>query len=297
MPRLFHKVPVSLLLAAAFLCGPASAATAAGMNIFASIPPHAFLAREVGGDHVTVHTLLDNSQNPHTFEPSPRQLLQLRRSKILLTTGLPFEKKLLSMMGDNLNNIDVVATDFNISKRQLEEADVGNHADTEDPHIWLSPLLLKTQAETICRAFIKRDPDNREAYQRNLSRLLKGIDRLHWRLKKTLSPYMGRTFYVFHPAFGYFADTYGLVQKAVELEGKDPSPKQLAAFIKQARADRITTIFAQPQFDPKSAMAVAEAISGELVMLDSMAENIFRNLQETAEKIADSFASSSHPGK
>jgi zinc transport system substrate-binding protein len=283
------------LAAVIFFAGAGSGqALAAGMDIFVSIPPQAFLVRKIGGEHVTIHTLLDKGQNPHTFEPSPRQLLRLSNSKILFTIGLPFEKRLLSMIGRSYRNLDIIATDQHIRKRRMEDdhSDT-HHEDTEDPHIWLSPLLLKTQADTICRALIDADPANRTVYQRNRASLLKRLDTLHLRLKKILSPYLGRTFYVFHPAFGYFADTYGIIQKPVEFEGKKPSPKQLAEFIKEARADGIKTIFVQPQFDSKSAMAVARSINGELVELDSMAENIFQNLLNTAGKIARSFSHSS----
>ncbi len=281
----------AIIFSAGAAPGPAPAA---GMDISVSIPPQAFLVRKIGAEHVTIHTLLDKGQNPHTFEPSPRQLFRLSNSKILFTIGLPFEKRLLSMIGSSYRNLDIIATDQYIRKRRMEDDHSGtHHEDTEDPHIWLSPPLLKIQAEAICRALIDADPANRTTYKRNLVSLFKRMDKLHLRLKKILSPYRGRTFYVFHPAFGYFADTYGITQKPVEFEGKKPSPKQLAEFIKEARADKIKTIFVQPQFDTKSAMAVAKPINGELVELDSMAEDIFQNLLDMADKIAGSFSQSS----
>ncbi|MCI5133401.1 MAG: ABC transporter substrate-binding protein, partial [Candidatus Electrothrix sp. EH2] len=85
--------------------------------------------------------------------------------------------------------------------------------------------------------------------------------------------------------FGYFAHAYDLHQKAVEIEGKAPSPKQLYALVGQAKADKVKVLFVQPQFDRRNAQAVARAIKGELVVLDPLAENIEQNLRQMAEAV------------
>ena len=95
---------------------------------------------------------------------------------------------------------------------------------------------------------------------------------------------------VFHPAFGYFTDTYDLVQEAVEIEGKSPRPRQLANLIGQARKDGVKVIFVQPQFDPRSAETIARAVGGRVVSIDPLAENILQNIQVMAAKTADGLA-------
>ena len=88
-------------------------------------------------------------------------------------------------------------------------------------------------------------------------RWLRNSKSLDAQLRQALKPFRGQTFYVFHPAFGYFADAYHLQQKSVETEGKSPTPRQLLALIKQARAEGVKIIFLQPQFDVHAAEAVA----------------------------------------
>ena len=155
----------------------------------------------------------------------------------------------------------------------------------EDPHIWLSPILLVPMAKNIHQALIAADPSHKQAYDSNLTRLIAAINKLHAEIKVQLAPFKGQTFYVFHPAFSYFASAYGLRQKAVETSGKTPSPKQLANLIRQAKADGVKIIFSQPQFDKSSAATIAQAINGAVVPLDPLAPDILANLSQIAQAI------------
>ena len=109
-----------------------------------------------------------------------------------------------------------------------------------------------------------------------------------------LAPYEGAQFFVFHPAFGYFAREYHLHQVPVEIAGKSPSPKQLFKIVSQARSQNIRVLFIQPQFDPNSAKAVAQAIDGTVATLDPLAENVIVNIEAMAEAIAESLKNSNN---
>jgi zinc transport system substrate-binding protein len=87
---------------------------------------------------------------------------------------------------------------------------------------------------------------------------------------------------VFHPAWGYFARQYGLTQEAVEREGKEPGPAELAAIIDEAKKDEIRVIFVQPQFSTRNADVVAKAIGGAVVAVDPMAEDWLANMEKVA---------------
>ena len=89
---------------------------------------------------------------------------------------------------------------------------------------------------------------------------------------------------VFHPAWGYFDDAYGLQQVPIEIEGKDPKPAQLKSLIQHARESDIKVIFVQPQFSTKSASVVAREIGGQVVLVDPLAENWMANMREVAAK-------------
>ncbi len=89
---------------------------------------------------------------------------------------------------------------------------------------------------------------------------------------------------MFHPAFGYFAHEYGLQQVAVEIEGKEPTARQLARLIKNAKEHDVKVIFVQPQFPKKNAENLAESIGGAVVPIDDLARDYVTNLEEIAKK-------------
>ena len=91
-------------------------------------------------------------------------------------------------------------------------------------------------------------------------------------------------FMVFHPAWGYFADAYGVEQISVEIEGKEPKPLQLQRLIENAKKGGIKVIFVQPQFSVKSAKIIAEAIGGEVIFANPLALNWIENMRQQAAK-------------
>ena len=288
-----------LFLVAALFAGSQCLAAAEPVEIFVSIPPEAYLADRVGGDHVRVHTLADKGQDPHTFEPAPKQIVDLGHADLYFTMGLPFEHRLLGKIKSSREKLVVVDISKGITKRLMSadhhgessrEEEQGHEHGEPDPHIWLSPPLLKIMAGNIAEALGKAAPEYRSEFQKNLGALDKDINAVNARIKEILKPFSGQTFLVYHPAFGYFADAYGLHQEAVELEGKSPTPRHLAQLISEAKAKHVKIIFVQPQFDKTSAEAIADAIGGTVIEMDSLAYNVLGNLQAMADKIEHSFA-------
>jgi zinc transport system substrate-binding protein len=291
-------------------CAPRTPQAAARLETFAGVPPLAYLIERIGGAHVAVRVLVQPGQDPHTFEPSPRQMMALGRATVYFEVGMPFERTLLARIRRSRPDLTVVDTAKGIQKRMMaehhhEQAGHEEHAheaegaveaesheghdglneEDADPHVWLSPSLLKVQARNIADALIAADPAHAADYRKNLDTVLKDVDATDAHVRKVLAPYKGQSFYVFHPAFGYFADAYGLKQEAVEVEGKSPSPRQLAELIHKARAENVHIIFVQPQFASASAAAVASSIDGAVVPMDSLAKDVLKNLDDMAAKI------------
>ena len=257
--------------------------------IFVTVPPQAFLVQRIGGDAVEVHTLVGKGQDPHTFEPTPRQAAALAGANLFFTVDIPFEKQLAAKVAASNRNLKIVDTTKGIARLQLTEPDHHEaHGNEADPHLWLATNNLRIMADNMAAAMVAAMPERKEAMQTNLATLQREISDLNKRLATTLAPHRGKTFYVFHPAFGYFANAYGLRQKAVEISGKSPTPRQLTALVRQAREDRVHTIFVQPQFDSKSAATVAQAINGAVVPIDPLDQDVLRNLAAIAAAIEQS---------
>ncbi len=267
------------------------AADRAKLPVFAGIPPVAYLVQRIGGRHVEVGTLVQPGQNPHIFEPSPRQVVALKRAVLFFKVGMPFENTLIELIESRHQGTTVVDTAAGIVPQPLvdECCDEDHHAGDCDPHVWMSPPNLKIMATHVAAALEKADPSHAAEFRRNLAALAQELEELDAKLRQALKPFRGQTFYVFHPAFGYFAHEYHLQQKSVETEGKSPTPRQLLALIKQARAEHVKIIFLQPQFDVHCAEAVAAAIGGHVMPLDSLAPDPVKNLADVATSIQQSF--------
>jgi zinc transport system substrate-binding protein len=154
-----------------------------------------------------------------------------------------------------------------------------------DPHIWLSPPLVMIQARAILSALQKVDPVHRSDYEANYKAFISEISKLDAELRNIFSDKHGLQFMVFHPAWGYFAETYGLKQIPVEIEGKNPKPAQLKELIEYANQNDINVIFVQPQFSAKSAEVIAGGIGGQVVLADPLAEEWAVNLRKVSRAI------------
>ncbi len=265
------------------------------LDIYVSIPPQKWLAEQIAGDRATISILLEKSQDPHTFEPTPRKIAGLSEAKLYFTIGMSFERHLTKKLEQADSGLDIVDSSQGIARRAVEGHDHAQSAEEHassaggpDPHIWLSPVNLIAIARNMTDSMAAADTANRDFYVQNLSVLERQLHDLHEKIKAKLAGYKDGRFFVFHPAFGYFADAYDLHQVAVEIEGKSPSPKQLFKIVSQARSENIRVLFIQPQFDPNSAKAVAQAIDGRVVALDPLAENVIVNIETMADAIVDS---------
>ena len=264
------------------------------IKAFAGVPPVAYLVERIGGDRVSVQSLLKPGDNPHTFEPRPRDIIEIHHADLYFSVGLPFERRITQ----KLEKLKLVRTEEGIPSQSgvRSESTRGIHPSDDiledDPHIWLSPPLIRIQAKNILAGFEALDPSAAPFYQNNYKRLLNDLDVLDQWIVHQFKSYPGRTFLVFHSAFGRFADWAGLRQISIENEGRSPSPRELSAVIAIAKHEKIRTVFVEPQFEGRSAGAVAEAIGGRMERLDPMGTNLIENMKTITEKIAQSFSES-----
>jgi zinc transport system substrate-binding protein len=261
---------------------PVNVLAANQLELFVSIAPQKFLADRIGKDRVNTQVLIAEGQSPHLFHPSTRQLAAISKAVLLFTVDMEFERILVDKLSQTSASLKVVNSAQGIEKIIFP----GHHGHAGlDPHVWLSPPELIQMASTIAAALGNVDPENTKFYNDNLSKLTAEFEAVDRKIKIELSTFSGASFYVFHPSFAYFARRYGLHQEAVEIDGKAPTPKQLSRLITKARKENVKVIFVQAQFDPRSAKAVAQAIGGEVLSLNPLAENVMENLQKMASTI------------
>lgn len=258
------------------------------ISAFVSILPQKTFVKKIGGDRVDVSVLVEPGGNPHTYEPKPRQMAALSKTRLFFAIGVTFEQAWLQRISGLNKEMRIVHTEKGIERRKM-----GEHHDTEggpdhdqvsaDPHVWLSPPLVMLQARNILYALTEVDPAGRNDYERNYKRFIDEIADLDTELMATFAETGGnRTFMVFHPSWGYFADAYGLKQVAVEIEGKEPKPREMRDLVEFARKRQIAAIFVQPQFSRKGAEVIAREIGAQVAVADPLAEDWAQNLRAVA---------------
>ena len=282
------------------LLAPLAAAARARLPVYVSVAPQAYLVEQIGGELVKVRVLVPPGRSPHTYEPLPRQLAALASSRALFRVGVPFETGLMEKIRGSHHGLRIVDTREGVRLLGLDGEDdhlhqhrhgPGDHhremASEADPHIWLDPQRVKVQARTVASALGQIDPLKRETYDMNLAKLIAEFEALDRRIAERLAPFRGQAFMVYHPAFGYFADRYGLKQVAVEIEGKQPGARHVAELIRKARAEKIRVIFVQTGFSRTSAEVIAQEIGGVVRELDPLHRDIIENLEAMAAAIEE----------
>ena len=277
------------------------------LTVAVSISPQAWLVGQIGGEHVEVITLVKPGDSPATYQPSDAQISRLMRASAYFRIGVPFENGRWFEAVRQAKGLEVIDTRKGIKLRMMrtrhehvhDAHDEHEHEHSpqeherqhggKDPHIWLSPRLLETQAETVADALCRLDPTRADEYKMNLALVTKTLRTVDNTISRKLAPIEGKAFLIFHPSWGYFADRYGLEQIAIEVEGKAPSDHDLTELQVEARRHGAKVVFVQPQISDKSAAAVAKAVGGRTEKLDPLAADVPGNLLKAADALVESY--------
>lgn len=262
------------------------------LKIVVSILPQQYFVEKIGGDKVAVSVMVGAGAEAETYEPKPQQLKALSDADAYINVGIFFEDIWESRFQTTNPKMAIVNSAAGIEKIEMVAHDHDHgaeHPEDEqllDPHTWLSPKRVAIHAENIYAALVKLDPSSETFYRQNLDNFLAEIAELDADITATLANLDSRTFLVFHPAWGYFAEDYDLEQIAIEVEGQKPSAAELAELITVAKQEQSRVIFAQYQFNSQTAQAIAAEIGAEVVYIDPLAPNWAENLQSIAQEIA-----------
>jgi zinc transport system substrate-binding protein len=236
------------------------------LEVVASIFPLADFARNVGQDRVEVVTLLPTGADPHSYEPKPRQVRDIAEAGVFIKNGADLElwaEKLVSAADH-----DVVELDTSEGIELIRDDGEGN------PHIWLDPVLAQKQVRDIRDALIRLDPQNGEFYRENARRYVAALDLLAAKIRQEVNNFSTKKFIAFHPAWSYFAQSFGLTEIAV-IESRhsiEPlAPAHLATVIETGKGEGVRVIFAHLGATPRAEQTVndiAAEIDAEVVYLD-----------------------------
>jgi len=261
------------VLKAAALALIAIAATGASapaqIRVVATTPDLASVAREIGGDKVSVVALAKPTEDPHYVDAKPSHIVTLNRADALIEGGAELELGWLPPLLENSRNSKISAgapgrivasegiklleipTSFDRSKGDVHS--LGN------PHFMIDPVSVKIIARNIANHFAQIDPKNAATYNGNLGRFNAKLDAKFAEWQRQLAPYRGARIVTYHKDFVYLADRFGL-NILDELEPKPgiaPSPAHLAQVIIKMKATNAKVILVQPFQNRRTAETVA----------------------------------------
>ncbi|OPL19223.1 MAG: hypothetical protein AVO35_11635 [Candidatus Aegiribacteria sp. MLS_C] len=291
-----------MALAAVSSCGGASGAGDGLIRAAVSVLPQKYFLERVGGDRIRVTVVVPPGANPATYEPAPSDMRTMSDTRFWFTVGVAFEETWIPRFRGSNPDLIVVSTVEGLERLPIDRYSIehsaggggrntghGGHSHGEgspDPHVWLSPELVKHQARIMAETLASMDTTASDLYMENLEGFLREIDSLQAGIHSALDTLESRSFMVFHPAWGYFADEFHLVQVPVESGGSEPSPGELADLVDYARQHGIERVFVSPQFSTSAAEAIAAELDGEVAVMDPLAEDWTGNLLRVAEVLA-----------
>lgn len=281
------KILLLFLSMSLFLVKNTSAFADNGEIVFVSVPPIAYFVEKIGGETIRVESLINPGDDPHVYEPKPKQMADLSKARLYFSTNFPFERNLLTKIKATNPNLTITNTGYGISYME-DTAHKGHEGeDGFDPHIWTSPLNAFKIAENIYRGLVSANPEEVEIYRKNYLELLRSIAKLDEELWERSKSARGMKFLVFHPAWSYFARDYGLIQVPVEQEGKEPKGAQLSRLIEDAKKEGIKVLFVSPQHSKRSAKTIADAIGADIVEIDPLSKKWDENLRSMVEIVCE----------
>ena len=240
-------------------CGSAPVKTSNKPQIYTSFYAIYDFVEKIGGDKVDVHNLVPSGTEPHDWEPSSKDMLNLNSAAVLFYNGLGMESW-----------IDKVKGAVNGEKPKYVELSAPLGHTKNDPHIWLDPKNVITMSQEICDTLSDLDPSNKEYYKENLATFTEQLNNLDNEFKTQLSNVSNKKIVVSHEAYSYLCSAYGLEQTSIDGISADsePSPAKMKEIADYIKANNVKYIFFEELVSPKIAQSLADETGVQLLALN-----------------------------
>lgn len=274
-------------------CAPKKTVDAGQPVVTVSIEPIRYFAEAVAGDRFQVVSLVPKGASPETYDPTPRQLMELSESRAWLRTGyIGFELAWAKRLADNAPRLQIfdLSEGIELIRDTLAEESATHahyHEGGVEPHIWNSALNARRIVVHIAKALTALDPVGETIYRRRCDSLCLAIERTDSLCRAWLSRSgADRAFMIYHPALSYFARDYALKQIPIEAGGKEPTPAHLGELMKTCRQRGVRVIFVQPEFDRRNAELISQQTGARVVEVNPLAYDWQAEMLHVAQELS-----------
>jgi len=287
---------IILLLAIAAIFGSCSSKKTQNEEpskfITVSILPQKTFVKKITGDDFVVNVLIPPGTSPAAYTLLPSQLEEISKSAIWFRIGyIGFEQSWQDKIAQANSKMKVVdlSEGLDLIAQVKEQHGDHFHLSGVDPHIWLSPVLVKEMAKRILDEVSKLNPEQSVKYKTNYLEFVKEIDQLNIEIANKLKPFEGRKIIVFHPTLSYFARDYGLLQYSLESGGKEPTPQRMKELIDLSKKENIKVMYIQGELDRDHARVFAEEVGGQIIQVRPLDPAWAENLMEMTNIFVGNF--------
>lgn len=255
--------------------------------IYVSIAPLKTLVEQIVGDDFQVKVLVPQGSSPETYEPTPKQFIELGSASFVFSVGLlDFEKALLERL-EHKERVYSLSEGIEVIAGSCSHHHAGHKCSHGvDPHVWCAPREIMQMSRNAFDAIRRVYPDSVK-YAQRFEALQLRLEELDLECAQLCSHSSKKYFLIYHPALTYFARDYSLNQVSIQNDGKEASAKRLKQIIVQAREDSITKVFYQAEFPRSSVEVVAEDIGAQPVEINPLSEDLFHNILQMAKLVTD----------
>jgi ABC-type Zn uptake system ZnuABC Zn-binding protein ZnuA len=278
--RFFHVIIslVALALGSCVLAAPGFAA----ISIVAATPDLADIAKQVGGDRVSVYSIAKPNQDLHMIEPRPSDVSRIARADLVVRVGMDLDLWLDALLNAAANgkvnrggrgyvDASVGIQKLEVPRQQITGASGDIHV-YGNPHYWLDPVNGEIISENILEGLKRVSPADANYFERNRNAFLASLRSGMRRWQEELSPYRGRKLVIYHDAWPYFVHRFGLkVLGCIEPKpGIPPTASHIASLIERIKAEKQPVVIADAAFYPdQAAKTIAASTGAKFVVIPS----------------------------
>ncbi len=250
----------------------------AKLNVVATLPDLAAIARDIGGDKIEVTSIGKVGEDPHFVQAKPSHIVTLNRADLLILNGLDLEIGWLPALVEQTRNPKirpgapgvVIAAEgvplLEVPTQPVTRA-LGDVHPGGNPHFLLDPERGKIVAKNICDGLCRVDPKDADEFRANLEKFNRRVDEAMAGWQRIMAPFRGANIVTYHRSMSYLADRFGLnVINTIEPKpGIPPSPSHLAALIEQMKANKVKVILMEVWHERRTPALVAQKTDAKVL--------------------------------
>ncbi|MCE4971872.1 zinc ABC transporter substrate-binding protein [Staphylococcus chromogenes] len=253
------------------------------LEVKTTVYPLKSFAQQIGGKYVDVESVYPNGVDPHTYDPSQKQMVDIGKSDLFVYTGDnldPIAKKIAKAINDKDKTLSLEASldknnDLLKGEEHEHEHDHGeeheHHHGKYDPHIWLDPVISQKFAKEIKDELVEKDSEHKGYYEDNYKKLVKDLKGIDKDMKQAVKGNEGKTVYISHDSIGYLADRYNFEQEGVQnMNAEEPSQKDLTNIVKQIKKDNVKHILVEENVSNKVTDTVRKETDAKTIKFYNM---------------------------